>query len=129
MNNACVALLPVVTPNPTVSAGVYTFVRDLTVGSAGEDVTALQKRLTSEGVYTGPITGTFGPLTLAGVQAYQTKMGLPNTGYVGQLTRAKLNITVVVTTPISTIESLKAQLALLLQQLAELLKAQKATPQ
>ena len=70
----------------------YQFTRNLSIGMSGNDVTALQNRLTQEGVYNGPITGTFGPLTLAGVKAYQTKYGIsPVSGYVGPMTRAQLN--------------------------------------
>ncbi len=57
----------------------------------GSDVAELQKRLTDEGVYSGPITGYFGPLTQAGVKEYQIKNGISAIGVVGPLTRAKLN--------------------------------------
>lgn len=69
-----------------------TFTRDLTVGSTGADVTALQTRL---GV---SATGYFGSLTKAAVMSYQTANGIPSTGYVGPLTRAQLNAGSVVTT-------------------------------
>ena len=57
----------------------------------GNDVTELQKRLTSDGVYSGPVTGYFGTLTKAGVQAWQEKNGLVKDGIVGPNTRTKLN--------------------------------------
>ena len=87
---------PVVTSAPVTAGRVlgassFSFSSDLSFGSTGNSVTELQNRLTAEGVYTGPITGTFGPLTLAGVKAFQTKKGLPTTGYVGTLTRGILN--------------------------------------
>jgi peptidoglycan hydrolase-like protein with peptidoglycan-binding domain len=69
----------------------YTFTSSLSVGSTGADVTALQNRLTSEGVYSGPITGTFGPLTRAAVEKYQTAHGISPIGQVGPATRAALN--------------------------------------
>jgi len=69
----------------------YIFTRTLSVGSRGDDVTELQKRLTQEGVYSGPITGYFGPLTEAGVKAFQEKNGLEQVGIVGPKTRALLN--------------------------------------
>jgi hypothetical protein len=70
----------------TASAS-YTFTRNLTIGSTGADVTALQTKL---GV--SPATGYFGALTKAAVVAYQTANGIvPATGYVGPLTLAKLN--------------------------------------
>ncbi len=61
------------------------FTKDLTVGSKGDEVSALQKKL---GV---SVTGYFGALTKAAVVAFQKENGLPSTGYVGALTRAKLN--------------------------------------
>ncbi|MBC7836278.1 polysaccharide deacetylase family protein [Acetobacteraceae bacterium] len=69
----------------------FLFTQTLMVGSSGNEVTELQKRLATQGVYSGPITGYFGPLTKAGVVAYQTKNALPAVGIVGPLTRAKLN--------------------------------------
>lgn len=69
-----------------------TFTRNLTVGSSGADVTALQTKL---GV---SATGYFGSLTKAAVMSYQTANGIPSTGYVGPLTRAQLNAGSVVTT-------------------------------
>jgi peptidoglycan hydrolase-like protein with peptidoglycan-binding domain len=56
-------------------------------------VTELQKRLAAEGVYTGPITGTYASLSSAGVKAYQKKYGIEQTGTVGPKTRIKLNST------------------------------------
>lgn len=64
----------------------YVFSTDLTVGSRGADVSALQAKL---GVT--PATGYFGPITKAAVQAYQTSKGISATGYVGPLTRASMN--------------------------------------
>lgn len=69
----------------------FKFTKTLQLGSTGNDVTELQKRLTLEGVYKGPVTGTFGPLTKAGVIAYQKKMGLEQVGIVGPKTREALN--------------------------------------
>jgi len=79
----------------SVTAPAYTFTRDLTVGSTGADVTALQNML---GV--SPATGYFGSITKAAVVAYQTSKGIaPAAGYVGPLTRAALNYVAPVTTP------------------------------
>jgi peptidoglycan hydrolase-like protein with peptidoglycan-binding domain len=69
----------------------YQFMNDLKFGSTGNDVIELQKKLTAEGVYTGPITGSYGILTTDAVRAYQQKNGLPSVGVVGPQTRAKLN--------------------------------------
>lgn len=69
------------------SAAGYQFNKNLTVGSRGADVTALQSAL---GVT--PATGYFGGITKAAVKAYQTSKGInPVTGFVGPLTRASLN--------------------------------------
>ena len=70
----------------TVSSG-YTFTSDLTVGSRGAAVTALQNML---GV--SPATGYFGSITKAAVIKYQSSKGItPVAGYVGAKTRASLN--------------------------------------
>ncbi len=69
----------------------------LTVGSTGADVVALQTWLIDHGFSIPSITagtaakGYFGQQTKAAVIAYQASVGLPNTGFVGPLTIAKLN--------------------------------------
>ena len=78
------------------SGGAYSFDNYLYVGMtkigvANPDVSALQKRLKADGVYSGPITGYFGPLTKTAVEAYQTKHGLSPIGVVGPSTRNLLN--------------------------------------
>jgi len=85
----------------TTSTG-YTFAANLTVGSKGVDVMNLQKVLnmdpdtqvavgTSAGA-PGYETSTFGPATKAAVMKFQAKYGIsPVAGYVGAITRAKLN--------------------------------------
>jgi len=70
---------------------------NLTVGSTGADVVALQNALIAGGfsipsISSGAATpGYFGSQTKAAVQAYQSARGIPNTGFVGPLTRAALN--------------------------------------
>ena len=70
-----------------------TFDHDLYFGiQSDSDVTKLQEFLTSEGVYSGPITGNFFSLTLAGVKNFQSREGItPVAGYFGPLTRAAAN--------------------------------------
>ncbi len=72
-----------------------TFNTDLTVGSKGADVTALQQFLVSKGdlvMPTGVSYGYFGPLTKAAVAAYQASVGItPAVGYFGPITRANVN--------------------------------------
>lgn len=64
---------------------------DLSVGKKGAQVGLLQKFLSTQGFYTGPITNTFGPLTKAAVIQYQQKNNLPSTGYVGSMTRKAMS--------------------------------------
>ncbi|MDO8523404.1 MAG: peptidoglycan-binding protein, partial [bacterium] len=68
------------------------FTQNLFIGSMGAEVTALQKRLNSDGVYSGPITGYFGNLTREGVLAFQKKNNIDQVGVVGPKTREILNI-------------------------------------
>src|SRR3989338_1294787 len=61
------------------SSGSATFNADLTLGSTGADVTALQQWLVSKGFLTMPAgvaMGNLGPLTKAAVTAYQTSKGI-----------------------------------------------------
>ncbi|MFA6404933.1 MAG: peptidoglycan-binding domain-containing protein [Candidatus Paceibacterota bacterium] len=80
-----------------VSAQGYTFNTNLTVGSTGADVVALQTWLMSQAYEIPAITsgaaakGYFGSQTKAAVVAYQAANGIPNTGFVGPLTRAAIN--------------------------------------
>ncbi|MFH1575619.1 MAG: peptidoglycan-binding domain-containing protein [Candidatus Nealsonbacteria bacterium] len=58
----------------------------------GSQVMCLQEFLVSEGVYPEGITnGNFFNLTLQAVIRFQEKYGIPNTGYVGPITRGKIN--------------------------------------
>lgn len=102
--------------------GSFKFTLTISIGSTGNEVTELQKRLTLEGVYSGPVTGYFGPLTQTAVKAYQAKHGLDQVGIVGPKTRAELNGGVVLgaSTGAMTIEEMKALLEQLRAQLAEL---------
>lgn len=86
-----------------VSAGVagaasnYVFSNDLTVGSTGADVSALQQWLIDSGYDIPAITsgaaqkGFFGQQTKAAVSKYQQAVGLPSFGFFGHLTREKVN--------------------------------------
>jgi peptidoglycan hydrolase-like protein with peptidoglycan-binding domain len=74
-----------------LGVSTYRFGLSLGLGSRGEEVTELQNRLTSEGVYTGPVTGYFGSLTSQAVKAFQAKYGIAQAGVVGPQTREKLN--------------------------------------
>lgn len=69
------------------------FDRDLFYGLRSDpDVEELQEFLTSQGVYSGPITGNFFSLTLAAVKKFQATNGiLPSAGYFGPKTRLYVN--------------------------------------
>jgi len=82
----------------------YTFNTDLTVGSTGADVTALQNWLIAGG-YSIPAgaTGYFGAQTQAAVAAYQSANGIsPAAGYFGPITRAYVNSHETTTTTTTT---------------------------
>jgi hypothetical protein len=71
------------------------FTTDLTVGSTGASVTALQQLLVSKGFLTMPANvayGYFGSLTQSAVAAWQTASGIsPAAGYFGPKSRAVVN--------------------------------------
>jgi hypothetical protein len=78
----------------SASAGAtVTFSKDLTLGSSGADVTALQKWLISKGhTIAAGATGYFGAQTQAALAAWQAANGVaPASGYFGPITRAKVN--------------------------------------
>lgn len=77
------------------TVGGTTFTQDLTIGSTGAQVTALQQWLVSKGYLTMPAGvayGYFGPLTQSALAKYQAEAGIsPAAGYFGPITRAKVN--------------------------------------
>lgn len=79
------------------TATAYNFTKDLTIGSKGDDVTALQGFLESKGVLTMPAgvaKGYFGNLTKTALSAYQSSVSIsPAAGYFGPKTRAMVNST------------------------------------
>ena len=80
-------------PLSQAGAQAALFTSDLTIGSTGAQVTALQSFLISKG-YSIPAgaTGYFGTQTQAAVAAYQRANGInPPAGYFGPLTRAHVN--------------------------------------
>jgi hypothetical protein len=79
------------TNGSSAAASSYNFTELLNVGSQDAQVTALQKRLTADGFYSGSITGYFGALTKAAVEKFQSAHGIDVKGYVGPSTRAALN--------------------------------------
>ena len=63
----------------------------LRVGSKGEAVKAVQRRLKELGYYKNSIDGSYGNVTAAAVKAFQTKNGLTADGVCGPDTLEKLN--------------------------------------
>ena len=55
------------------------------------EVTKLQGVLILQGYLNSEATGYFGYLTLKAVRAFQTVNGFDSTGFVGPLSRAKIN--------------------------------------
>ena len=71
----------------------HNFLNDLSIGMRNEEVKVLQDCLKFEDCFPIEIesTGYFGQITLLAVQKFQKKYGIIQTGYVGSLTRTKLN--------------------------------------
>lgn len=104
----------------TTTTGSYAFSKNLTIGSRGVDVTNLQKVLNMSADTTVASTGAgspgnesayFGGLTKAAVMKFQSKYGIsPVAGYVGAITRAKLNSMggVVTVPPVTTVPGCNA---------------------
>jgi peptidoglycan hydrolase-like protein with peptidoglycan-binding domain len=69
----------------------YVFTTYLKPGSTGEAVTQLQTILTKQGFFSGPISGSYGPMTVDAVVKFQAAQGLTQLGVVGPATRAALN--------------------------------------
>lgn len=68
------------------------FNQNLSPGTTATDVSSLQQFLTDEGLYSGPITATFGPLTKASVIKFQKQEGItPASGNFGSITRSHAN--------------------------------------
>ncbi|MES3005868.1 MAG: peptidoglycan-binding domain-containing protein [Patescibacteria group bacterium] len=89
---ALTIVAPVATSAQVMTTSAYTFSSNLTIGSRGADVVALQTFLESKGLLTipaGVAKGYFGALTRSAVSAYQSMKGItPTAGYFGAITRA-----------------------------------------
>ncbi len=77
------------------TVGGTTFTQDLTIGSTGSQVSALQQWLVTKGYLSMPAGvayGYFGSLTQSALAKYQAEAGIsPAAGYFGPITRAKVN--------------------------------------
>lgn len=75
----------------------YTFTQDLSLGSRGDGVLALQRALLISGSFYDEVygdtrpTGYFGSVTKRSLERYQSENNIPATGYFGRLSRASLN--------------------------------------
>lgn len=69
----------------------YNFTKTLKIGDNNEDVRALQKALTQEGMFKGKNDGVFGKITFASVEIFQARYGLVVDGVVGPKTKELLN--------------------------------------
>ncbi len=92
-----VILTLLISTGSLTNAQQFTFVNDLSVGTANPDVQFLQEWLISHGFDIPAISkgsaskGYFGAQTKAAVIRMQIAHGVPPTGYVGPLTRGRLN--------------------------------------
>ena len=99
--NVNAALTGTAAPAATTGSSVA-FTKDLTIGSSGAEVTALQTALIAKGyAIAAGATGYFGAQTKAAVSAWQTAAGVtPAAGYFGAKSRAAFGG--VVATPTTT---------------------------
>lgn len=93
---AVAAMLPALVSAHTVERPIRhcfgTFSHNIGVGSdRADDISRLSLALWAEGVLEGK-TNVFTDDVAAAVVTFQMKYGIPTTGYVGPLTRAKLNV-------------------------------------
>lgn len=75
----------------TTSVSYASIDKNLKYGQRDKEVTELQEFLIDGGFLNGSSSGFFGLLTLKAVKTYQTSVGVSSTGYVGVLTRQKIN--------------------------------------
>ena len=99
VNNWLMTVAPMVTPDPSAKALVTpaptaaptaTPASSLKLGSQGQEVRNVQKKLKELGFYKGTVDGDFGEATEKAVKAFQKQYGLTVDGKVGAATMAKL---------------------------------------
>ncbi|OHA16536.1 MAG: hypothetical protein A3G52_00335 [Candidatus Taylorbacteria bacterium RIFCSPLOWO2_12_FULL_43_20] len=88
-------VVPANTEAQSATSVLVQFNRDLTMGSTGTDVAALQTILIEKGflnIPPGVAKGYFGPLTRSALARYQASVGImPSVGYFGPITKAHFN--------------------------------------
>ena len=94
--NALLAQIATLSGTTAATTGsVPTITANLTIGSKGDEVTALQMYLEDEDLLVMPVGvdyGYFGPLTKSAVVAWQAANGVsPTSGYFGPISRAALD--------------------------------------
>ena len=75
----------------TTEKDIVTINSNLKYGQRNSEIFALQDFLIDKGFLNGNSSGFFGLLTFKAVKAYQKSVGINPTGYVGLLTRQKIN--------------------------------------
>ena len=80
------------TTSPTTATSPYVSSTVLRSGTKSDEVKLLQQKLASSGYYTGSIDGSYGPMTIAAVKAYQQKTGLAIDGVAGPQTLGSLGL-------------------------------------
>ena len=104
---APVIATPVTSPVKPSSSNAYVFTRNLSPGSYGPDVKALQQFLNMHGFIIaksgpgspGKENTTYGPGTMLALKKYQKAYGITQNGIFGPITRASVNSGKKVTTP------------------------------
>lgn len=100
-----IALLFCVTMVGSSARGAgFTFTHNLTLGTRGDDVSALQQFLIAGGFLKIPApTGYFGPVTGIALGAWQASAGIsPATGFFGPVSRGKINAAAVSAPPVAS---------------------------
>jgi peptidoglycan hydrolase-like protein with peptidoglycan-binding domain len=100
------SLVQASSPSGDVAPKCYQLSSNLRAGASGSDVTTFQEFLVTQGLFDASNLGTahFGPITLRAAIRFQAAHGVPQTGFVGSLTRAAMasvqnNCTVSTATP------------------------------
>jgi SpoIID/LytB domain protein len=85
--------LPSVWFRVSAATGRYRFTFNLSYGTHNAAVRFLQERLRSDGFFpkTAPFSTYFGPITRAALEQYQRSQHINPTGFLGPVTRARLN--------------------------------------
>jgi peptidoglycan hydrolase-like protein with peptidoglycan-binding domain len=85
------SVLPTTSTAKVLGASTFNFLKDLRMGSKGEDVMELQKILISDGFLSSEVTGNFGMMTKTALMRWQAKNKIPSTGNFGAMSRRYLN--------------------------------------